>query len=324
LTKHVVLVKYVGTDFAGFQYQPENGKTWSRLETVQGKLLKALSTALNTGSFKALRMRAASRTDAGVHAHGQVVEFRSARVFKDGTVESRKLLRSLNSLLPPGVRCVWVSDVPDSFHVIQNCARKQYNYYISFNPVYEDPFTFETRHRIKSEAGDGFVERMGRAAKAMEGLHDFTAFSNKTHDGIDREAVRHVEKCEVRLDSSSPGSGSIYVVCRGKVRTAPPRARGEDQRKNREADSCPRSFPSPPSPQGFLYRQVRHMVGAMLWHAQGKLDLTEIERALRDGKSFVDSGGRKWKPAPAKGLHLMWCEFQTLDNGLSIPLPHQL
>jgi len=291
LTKHVVLVKYVGTDFAGFQYQPENGKTWSRLETVQGKLLKALSTALNTGSFKALRMRAASRTDAGVHAHGQVVEFRSARVFKDGTVESRKLLRSLNSLLPPGVRCVWVSDVPDSFHVIQNCARKQYNYYISFNPVYEDPFTFETRHRIKSEAGDGFVERMGRAAKAMEGLHDFTAFSNKTHDGIDREAVRHVEKCEVRLDSSSPGSGSIYVVCRGK---------------------------------GFLYRQVRHMVGAMLWHAQGKLDLTEIERALRDGKSFVDSGGRKWKPAPAKGLHLMWCEFQTLDNGLSIPLPHQL
>lgn len=282
----------MGTSFSGFQYQPSEGKTWTKLETVQGKLMRALGVSLNTGGdHKVLRMRAASRTDAGVHAHGQVVEFYSSREVLAGTAEATRMLHSLNSLLPKTVRCAWVSGVPDSFHVIQDVSLKQYNYYLSFHSRCEDPFERDTRHQI-SRTKFGLarsreaLERMSEAAKLMEGTHDFYAFSNKANDGTERDPVRTVERCECRLDSRG-----IVVVCRGK---------------------------------GFLYRQVRHMVGAMLWHARGKISLQDLEDALRDGESFVREGRRRWQPAPANGLHLMWISYEPLENGLVIPRPHEL
>ena len=77
--------------------------------------------------------------------------------------------------------------------------------------------------------------------------------------------------------------------------------------------------------QGFLYRQVRHMVGAMLLHARGGLDLQEIKEALARGSAFVEEGKRRWQPAPAKGLHLMWCEYARREDGRpTVPLPHEL
>ena len=254
--KHALLCSYLGTDFCGWQYQPEA----PRISTVQGRITNALSTALNVEP-KALRMRAASRTDTGVHSHGQVVEFFSPKLILDsaskigGAMESRKLLFSLNSMLPRSIRCVWVSPVPETFHVIQDVVMKQYNYYLSFNSVCEDPFTSHTRLQISDTKSTFDLEGFKAGAKLMEGTHDFAAFSNKTNDGSVRESVREVVSAKVFQDSHG-----IYLQVKGK---------------------------------GFLYRQVRHMVGALLWVAEGKLPIESIAEALREGYAFVESGKRK-------------------------------
>ena len=299
-----MIVSYKGSDYAGWQYQPETGKTWTKLQTVQGKLMKAMSKALQT-DFKGLRMRAASRTDTGVHSHGQVVEFYSTKRIGTSTnrrgkeeqgaseldsdfISSRKLLFSLNSMLPRSVRCMWVSSVPDSFHVIQDVVMKQYNYYLTIHSVCESPFHTDTRHHISWHKfkSDSYIERLKRAALLMEGTHDFAAFTNKSDDPIPRETVRSVVSCRCLQDDVG-----VCLQVKGK---------------------------------GFLYKQVRHMVGAMLWVAQGKLELETISEALNEGYAFVQSGKRKWQPAPAAGLHLVWVKYDKLDNGLIIPLAHEI
>ena len=73
-----------------------------------------------------------------------------------------------------------------------------------------------------------------------------------------------------------------------------------------------------------IRRQCRHMVGAMLWHAQGGGTLESLSQALRDGEAYVAEGKRRWHPAPAHGLHLMWCQYERLENGLVVPLPREL
>jgi tRNA pseudouridine38-40 synthase len=203
------------------------------------------------------------------------------------TLEARKLLFSLNSMLPKSIRCLWVSPVPETFHVIQDVVMKQYNYYLSFNSV--DPFTAHARLQIsdtKSYTPVHFdLESFKAGAKLMEGTHDFAAFSNKPGDDSARESVREVVGCNVFQDQHG-----IYLQVKGK---------------------------------GFLYKQVRHMVGALLWVAEGKLPLESIAEALREGYLFVESGKRKWRPAPAVGLHLMFVRYSELDNGLVIPMPHE-
>ena len=291
--KHVLLCSYLGTEFCGWQYQPEkNPNNRKKISTVQGRLTLALEKALSTDA-KALRMRAASRTDTGVHSHGQVVEFYSPKVItsKDGngngnslgdgmpSIDSRKFLFSLNSMLPKSVRVMWVSAVPDAFHVIKDVEMKQYNYYLSLNSVCENPFTAHSRlHILNSKFKPPFdLEKFKQGARLMEGKHDFAAFSNKTNDarGEIKETVRHVTSCDCFQDQHG-----VYLRVQGK---------------------------------GFLYKQVRHMVGALLWAAQGKMPLERIEEALREGHHFVEEGKRKWQPAPAVGLHLMWVQYTSFQ-----------
>ena len=78
--------------------------------------------------------------------------------------------------------------------------------------------------------------------------------------------------------------------------------------------------------KGFLYKQVRHMAGALLMVGTGQLKEEAIEEALRDGAAFVARGKRVWKPAPAAGLHLMWIKYEPMpdDGKPAIPLPHQI
>lgn len=311
--KHVMIVAYVGTPYAGWQYQPEEGRTWSKLQTVQGRLMGALTTALNLSDFKDLRMKAASRTDAGVHAHGNVVQFFSRQPIAPsggegdlrnpvpGTIDGGKLLLRLNKMLPKTIRVLWVAPLEgtEDFHVTRDCVLKEYNYCLSFNAICEDPFHASTRHHVprfkllrdlpKSADLASCVDSIEAAARLMEGEHDFAAFSNKTNDPVERLGranVRAVERCSVVRDRLG-----LTVSIRGK---------------------------------GFLYRQCRHMVGAMLWHAQGRGTLESLSEALRDGEAYVAEGKRQWHPAPAHGLHLMWCQYERLGTGLVVPLPHDL
>lgn len=191
-------------------------------------------------------MRAASRTDSGVHAHGQVVEFYSPKPIEN----KRKFLFSMNSTTPSDIRIPWVSNqLPDSFHVIQDVRLKQYNYYIAHSE-FENPFTYGTRLSVH---GLFDFELFAEGARQFEGVHDFGAFSNKSLDPIKREPTRQVSTCKALRDKDG-----ICLQVQGK---------------------------------GFLYRQVRHMVGALLLVAKKKMPIETLKVALNQGYHFVTEGG---------------------------------
>ena len=149
-------VSYDGTDFNGWQTQPG-------YRTVQETLEKAIEAL--TGA--AARVNASGRTDAGVHAVGQVVNF-----YSNTRHAPDVLVRALNAHLPLDVVVREAADVPQAFDANRDARRKLYRYVIHDGAV-PDPFLrrycYHTRHRLDAAA-------MGRAAAPLRGRHDFHSF----------------------------------------------------------------------------------------------------------------------------------------------------
>jgi tRNA pseudouridine38-40 synthase len=148
---------YDGTDFHGWQMQPG-------LRTVQQVLEEALSRL--TGEQR-VRVNASGRTDTGVHAVGQVINFHS-----DTKLGPEVLLRALNAHLPQDVVVRQVEVVPDDFDANRDALRKLYRYVIHDAPV---PELFLRRYchhcRWRLDAAS-----MARAAQKLSGTHDFRCF----------------------------------------------------------------------------------------------------------------------------------------------------
>jgi tRNA pseudouridine38-40 synthase len=152
-------LSYDGSDFSGWQTQPGFRTVQETLEQAVGKL---------TG--EKVRANASGRTDAGVHAVGQVVNFYS---------ETRHgpdvLRRALNAHLPPDVVVRSADEVPQAFDANHDARRKLYRYVIHDGEVH-DPFLrrycFHTRRRLDAVA-------MRRAAEALKGRHDFHSFETE-------------------------------------------------------------------------------------------------------------------------------------------------
>lgn len=152
-----IKLAYDGTDYHGWQFQLD-------LQTVQGELESALEklAGAHVTAF------AAGRTDAGVHAEGQVVSF---RLTKDWSGSS--LLKALNANLPQDIRVVEASPVTDSFHARANAKSKIYRYRIFasevMNPLW-NRYAWHYPYRLDSE-------KLAEDARALVGTHDFTAFT---------------------------------------------------------------------------------------------------------------------------------------------------
>src|SRR5215469_7691708 len=149
-------VEYDGTDFVGWQQQP-NGRS------VQEVLEKALAELLGG----AVSTAAAGRTDAGVHALGQVVAFDAPRA-----LPSKAYVRGLSGLLPGDVAVVKADEVPDDFDPRRWATGKRYRYLISRRPV-RAPLLRRTHWEVFSALDVG---AMRAAAPALLGTHDFTSF----------------------------------------------------------------------------------------------------------------------------------------------------
>jgi tRNA pseudouridine38-40 synthase len=150
---------YDGTDFAGWAKQPD-------LVTVQGELDGALATILR---LEAIQTTVAGRTDAGVHATGQV-----AHVDVADSVEPEQLRRRLNSLLKTGplhVRSVAVA--PDGFDARYSPLFRRYEYRISDDVSRRDPRTRHLTYWIDDPLN---LDRMNAAAESIVGLHDWTTY----------------------------------------------------------------------------------------------------------------------------------------------------
>lgn len=157
LTRNVKLVlSYDGTDFNGWQTQPGH-------RTVQ----ETLETAIATLTGHPARANASGRTDAGVHAFGQVVNFYTA-----SHLPAETLVRALNAHLPPDVVIRSAEDVPQAFDANRDAKRKLYRYVIHDGPVpdvFLRRYCHQSRHKLDARL-------MAEAARPLRGRHDFKSF----------------------------------------------------------------------------------------------------------------------------------------------------
>ena len=183
-------LEYDGTDFEGWQSQPEGHRT------VQD----TLETALRRVTGKSLRVIAAGRTDSGVHAEGQVA---SAEI--ETEVACSELQRALNTILPRDLAVVGLDEQPGGFHAQHDARSKLYCYRI-WNGSWPSPLR-DRRSCWQRAPLD--VAAMGEAAHCFEGRHDFASLQN-AGSGV-RDTVRTLYRVEV---AGSPG-GEIRVEVEG-------------------------------------------------------------------------------------------------------------
>eukprot|EP01023_Acetabularia_acetabulum_P025912 TRINITY_DN24701_c0_g1_i1.p1 TRINITY_DN24701_c0_g1~~TRINITY_DN24701_c0_g1_i1.p1 ORF type:complete len:255 (-),score=42.41 TRINITY_DN24701_c0_g1_i1:171-857(-) len=211
-------------------------------------------------------MQAAGRTDAGVHARGQVVQFFSSKHLGD----EHKSLLSLNSRLPRDIRVLQVNQVNDDFDVRRDAISKTYNYQI---------ITHTVAHPIKHRCyfhypfvKDWDLVREG--AQMLEGEHNFELFCNQKYKQT--RLVRSLNFCKVQEGND----GEFFLVFNAK---------------------------------GFLYRQVRHMVGALLAVGRGTMCMEQLRAAL-DPRKNGDQKNQVWSVVTANGLFLEHVEYPDLQQ----------
>ncbi len=177
-------VAYDGTKFHGFAVNPG-------VSTVGGSLLEGLERVLR----HPVVLTCAGRTDKGVHAHGQVVDFATT----DG-VDLDALTRSLNGLCGPSIAVRDVRVVADSFSSRFDATSRRYRYTIYNAPV-PDPFSTTTAWHVREPLS---LDRLRLACDPLLGRHDFASFCRKKSraDGTDATTTRDVldARWEVEVD----------------------------------------------------------------------------------------------------------------------------
>ncbi|WP_340540594.1 tRNA pseudouridine(38-40) synthase TruA [Nocardioides sp. GXZ039] len=154
---------YDGTDFRGWAAQPG-------LRTVQGELVAALTTVLRAP--EAVAVVCAGRTDAGVHARGQVVHADVDPLLVPDDDPSR-LARRLNGVLPPDVRVRRVAEAPDGFDARFGALWRRYAYRVADDVALLDPLA---RHQVLAWPRPLDLDAMNRAGALLVGQHDFASF----------------------------------------------------------------------------------------------------------------------------------------------------
>jgi tRNA pseudouridine38-40 synthase len=193
-----LLLQYDGTEFHGWQIQGE-------LRTVQGELTQALSLI----DGRSVNVHGSGRTDAGVHAEGQVANVEIQR-----EISTEKLRAALNANIGKDVRVLVVKTVPDEFHARYSAVEKTYVYRIVNGPVIS-PFWWRYAHQ---EARPLDLDSMKESAEFFLGKHDWTAFSAAQSDVEDR--VRTVTRLEIteRNDERQSSLIEIRVSAEGFLR----------------------------------------------------------------------------------------------------------
>lgn len=168
-------LEYDGTAFCGWQTQPGGCG-------VQDRLQAALAQFAN----EPIEVTTAGRTDAGVHATGQVVHFDTT-----ATREGSSWVRGPNTFLPPQLRVLWAKPVPDDFHARYGARSRTYRYLLMDDPV--APAALHGRVGWFHKPLDAAA--MARAAQALLGEHDFTSFRDAQCQA--KSPVRHLHEARV-------------------------------------------------------------------------------------------------------------------------------
>ncbi|MEK7798441.1 MAG: tRNA pseudouridine(38-40) synthase TruA [Acidobacteriota bacterium] len=197
-----MIVAYVGTRYAGWQVQPGR-------PTIQGVLEDRIARMLR----ESIRIAGAGRTDAGVHARGQVANFPTG-----SRIPAGGLVRGLNALLPDDIAVMRAEEVPEAFHARADARGKEYRYRIARAEVvspFEAPFVAAVRGRL-----DAVVMR--GAARHFLGTHDFTSFcpvASPIEDKVRTLRVSEVTEEEGRVEYRVVGDGFLRHMVRTLVGT---------------------------------------------------------------------------------------------------------
>ena len=239
-----IVVEYDGTNYFGWQLQKDQ-------PTIQGELQRAVEEIVGRKTL----VVGAGRTDAGVHAEGQVGNFHTS-----SPVPARKWPDALNAHLPDDIAVVAAEDVPLEFHAQFAATSKVYRYRI-LNRATRSPLERARTHLVRTPLD---VLSMQAAARHLVGTHDFRAF------GSEMSKKENTERTLFAFDVRSSGPFVDFVV------------HGD----------------------GFLYNQVRSMVGTLIPVGLGSKTPASLKEVL-EGKDRSRAGAN----VPAKGLTLVEVRF---------------
>ncbi|KAF0422657.1 tRNA pseudouridine(38-40) synthase TruA [Pediococcus pentosaceus] len=223
--RYKIILAYDGTDFAGFQMQPNQ-------RTVEG-VLKRIVNKIAKNPTPEISVYGSGRTDAGVHALGQVVHF-------DLSIEmsERSMLHALNSQLPLDMQVKKVEIVDETFHARFTTHGKKYQYRMALGQ-FVDPFKRNYTGHWKFPINIGLIQK---AIKDLEGTHDFSSFvasgsTVKDHVRTIYEAKVWEDKKQNEIVFEFYGNGFLYNMVRIMVAVLV-----EIGSKRRPADDIPRLF----------------------------------------------------------------------------------
>jgi tRNA pseudouridine38-40 synthase len=189
-------IAYDGADFHGWQFQPG-------FPTIQGEI----DAAARKITQERIVVHGASRTDAGVHALGQVGHFKTASL-----LSAEEFQRALNALLPPSIRIVACEEMGHDFHSRWLAQGKTYRYRIYRGRVLP-PFDYRRALHYPWPLDEA---AMSAAARLFEGEHDFTSFaasSGSEDDDAERDMLRLIYSSEIIRPAESD---EIHYVVRGR------------------------------------------------------------------------------------------------------------
>lgn len=289
-----LILSYDGTDFHGWQVQPG----WA---TIQGLLADAIASV--TG--EQVLPQGSGRTDAGVHAWGQVASF-SLRA----AIPANNFQRALNRILPAAIRILSAEHAADDFHARHSAVGKVYQYRIfqgGMCPPFIARYVSDCRWPLDLEA-------MQAAAKMIVGVHDFTSFAASDPDRSARMAdentgddgspsasdqfaeracsnIRRIETSQWARESLLPLPGSL-----GTMFIRP----GANSSSDASGGDVGELFTYTVCGNGFLHHMVRNLVGTFIEVGRGRMSPAEIPRIL-EGRSRALAG----PTTDARGLCLM-------------------
>jgi tRNA pseudouridine38-40 synthase len=263
MTAFKITVSYDGAHFVGWQRQASG-------VSIQGAIEDVLAV-LDGG--RAVALAGAGRTDAGVHALGQVASFTLTREMSADT-----LVRALNAHLPPAIRVLSAADVAPSFHARFDARAKTYRYQI-WNDEVLSPFE---RGRVWHVPGRLDIEAMCAAARRLEGRHDFAAFQGTGADVATTE--REIFKSAI-LKSAILKSANLQSAI-----------------SNLQSEMVVYEVTG----NGFLRHMVRTIAGTLVEIGRGRQPVAWIDDVIASRDRT-----RAGQTAPAQGLFLVSVDYPS-------------
>jgi len=190
-------IEYDGKDFNGWQKQPDK-------LNIQGEIERAIE--IITG--EKVDLTASGRTDAGVHAIGQIANFKT-----NSNLPIEKFAVAINSKLKKSIRVQKAEEVEERFHARYNCKQKTYRYIIN-NTEEGSAIYRNLEYFIPTKLN---VEKMKRAIKYFEGEHDFKGFKasgTSSKSSVRTIYITNIEEKDGRIIIELTGNGFLYNMVR--------------------------------------------------------------------------------------------------------------